>query len=370
MVLYKIYENFLGSIKMCDEEILQTASQYDTDINTAQTIAVIESDDGPTAVFIAGKGKGKITKKKIFCALVIFVAAALLAEFIFSVAFCSALFSENGSQSFYEYAYGKNGIEVSEADKEWVSAKAESVFVENHEGIKLHALEIQNKNVSDSYVIICHQYGESALSMGEYAKHFYELGFNIILPDLRGHGESGYDKASMGWEDRFDIVKWVEYLVNCNENAKIFLFGVSMGGSAVAMTAPEKMPENVKGVIADSCYLSVWESVKGYLEYKKIPVFPTLNMASAFCEFRNGWSFKDISTLAQAEKTELPILYIHGEYDVFVPVSQSNDIFEACPSEKAEQVVIQDGEHARNLKADEDEYWTAVDMFILNNIGL
>ena len=55
---------------------------------------------------------------------------------------------------------------------------------------------------------------------------------------------------------------------------------------------------------------------------------------------------------------------------MFVPVSQSNDIFEACPSEKAEQVVIQDGEHARNLKADEDEYWTAVDMFILNNIGL
>lgn len=357
---------------MCDDAKMQETAQIDDikNIQEATTLAVINSEDGPTAIFVAKKRHGKISKKKIICALIILVVAVLVAEGIFSVAFCTSLLSQNGSKAFYEYAYSENGVDVKESDKEWIKSNSQSVFVENGDGVKLHALEMKNKNVSNSYVIICHQYGENALSMGEYARHFYELGFNVILPDLRGHGESGYAAVSMGWEDRLDIVKWAEYTVECNSDAKIFLFGVSVGGSAVAMAAAEQLPENVKGVIADSCYSSVWDSAKGYLEQKNIPVFPTLNMASAFCDLKNGWNFKDASTVSQAAKTELPVLYIHGENDEFAPISQSNDIFEVCPSKKVDQVVIQDGEHAKNLQTDEEKYWAEIDMFILDNIGL
>lgn len=334
----------------------------------AMKVGVISSEDGPTAIFLK---KPKITKKKVIALVAILIALALIAEVITAFILCNSVLSKNGSESFYKYAYGEKGLDISENDTKWVTEKAESLFLENDDGKKLHALEITNKNISHSYAVICHQYGESAASMGEYAKHFYELGFNILLPDLRGHGKNEYSTITMGWEDRLDILKWIDNIIEKDSKARIVLFGVSLGGSAVAMTAGEELPENVRAVIADSCYADFETVMKGYIkDEKKLPSFPILNIASKFSEIKNGWSFDDISTLNQSAKIRIPVLYIHGEEDTFVHIGQSNDIYEACQADIVEQTVIQDGIHAKNLETNESDYWGAVDMFILNNIGL
>lgn len=343
-----------------------------TEINVAETLAVIESEDGPTAVFVAdGKKKFRLTKKKLMGIIALIIAFIIVAEGITAVVLCSSVLSRNGSKGFYEYAYGEDGLEIAEKDKAWVEDKAESIYIENDDGKELHALEIINKNISHSYVVMCHQYGESASSMGEYAKHFYELGFNIILPDLRGHGESEYSDVSMGWLDRLDILKWVGKITENDPEARIVLFGVSLGGTAVTMAAGEELPENVRAVIADSCYSDVRKVMKTYIgDELKLPAFPILNIASRFCEIKNGWSFKTASTVQQSSKITVPILFIHGEEDTFANIGQSNEIFEVCSSENVEQKVIQDGVHGKNLKTDESTYWSAVDMFILDNLGL
>lgn len=312
----------------------------------------------------------KFTKKRIILLVATVLALILIFDAVSAAVITSSIFSNGGSKSFYKYAYGEEGLDFSDENKKWIESNSESVYAEN-DGKKLHALEIKNKNVSHSYVIACHQYGGSAVSMAQYAMHFYELGFNVLLPDLRGFGENEYKKVSMGWEDRLDIVKWCEYITEKDSSARIILFGVSLGASAVTNAAGEELPDSVRAVVADSCYSDVWAAVKGYIKDKPLlQSFPTVNMASAFGNMKNGWSFKDASTVSKAEDVTLPILFIHGENDEFAPISQSNDIFEVCDSDVVDQVIIEDGTHAKNLETDETTYWSEVDLFILNNIGL
>lgn len=312
----------------------------------------------------------KITKKKIVLCIAVILAFLIIFDAVAAAVVYADVFGSGGSKRLYKYAYGENGLVVTDKNRQWIETLGKFVSIEN--GKKdVTATEIENENVSHSYVLVCHQYGGSAASMAQYAEHFYELGFNILLPDLRGFGDNGYKKATMGVDDSSDVLKWCDYIIEKDSQARIILFGVSAGGSAVAMAAGEELPENVRVVIADSCYSDIREVMKGYIEgIPFVNSFPTLDFASLICKIKNGWSFKDASVVSKAEKTTVPVLYIHGENDEFTPVSQSNDVYERCMSKVARQVIIQEGTHAHNLETDESTYWAEVDAFILENIGL
>lgn len=341
-----------------------------------EVVEELEYDDGSTSVYVKRRFPfnllcGKITKKKVLCAFAIIVAVSLIFDFLAATVFCSSMLSKGGSKSFYNYLYGEDGLKIKKEDSYWLSEKSESVFLETENGERLHALKIKNTKPTNAYIVICHQYGESSLSMGEYARHFYELGFNLLLPDLRGHGKTEVKNTSMGWDDRLDIIAWCNEIIKEDEGARIILFGVSLGGTAVAMTAGEELPQNIRAVIADSCYSSVWDLAGCYLDSVPfVPTFPVRNMASAMCKSKMGWDFKTADTTLQAVKTDVPVLYIHGENDESVPIIQSNDIFEVCYAKGADQFIVQNGTHARNLHTDSEKYWGEIDLFILNYIGL
>ncbi|MEI3599645.1 MULTISPECIES: hypothetical protein [unclassified Oceanobacillus] len=41
--------------------------------------------------------------------------------------------------------------------------------------------------------------------MGKLTKFYYDRGFDILLPDARGHGESDGDYMGYGWHDRTPV---------------------------------------------------------------------------------------------------------------------------------------------------------------------
>ncbi len=309
------------------------------------------------------KSKKRALLSIVAISVVLFVFVNVCASAFFSF----ALFKENGWKSFEEYSYGR----VLESESEWVSEKCEKSETEDAEGEKISALEIKNEHISHSYVIICHQYGGSPYSMEEYAKHFYELGFNIVMPYMRGHGESPYKNISFGWGDRLDIAEWVEYIVSKDENARIALFGVSLGANAVTQIASEDLPENVRLAIADSCYTSIEELIKEYVK-NETPFSSSFvtKLTSAFSKSKIGESFENADTIIKVREIELPIMFINAENDTAVPPLVSKRLYENCDAEVVEEIIIEKGTHGNNLQADAESYWSYVDGFILNNIGL
>ncbi len=301
---------------------------------------------------------------KIISVLLILV---LLINILYSVVLSFSLFKKDGWERFEEYLYGKQLETVSE----WVSEKSEKIQIANREEKNLTALEIKNEHISHSYIIICHQYGGSPESMEEYAKHFYDLGFNIILPHMRGHIESPYNEISFGWKDKSDIVDWIKKIIKEDKKARIALFGVSLGANAVTLAAAEELPENVRLIISDSCYTSLDNLMKNYIKNETIlSSLVGRSIISAYAKNKIDEKTKNADTVAQLKSIELPIMFINGEKDNAVPPLVSKMLYENCDAEGVEEVIIENGTHGRNLEADEENYWANIDGFILNYLGI
>ena len=98
--------------------------------------------------------------------------------------------------------------DVTEETKNWLEDESgySDVYITSDDGLKLHNYKIINEYTSNKWVIPVHGYTSSGVGMAYYAEKFYNMGYNVMIPDLRGHGESEGDYIGMGWDDRNDII--------------------------------------------------------------------------------------------------------------------------------------------------------------------
>ncbi len=242
--------------------------------------------------------------------------------------------------------------------------KSKNVFITSHDGLKLHALILENKQHSDKWVIMCHGYSGNALRIAPLGKIFYDFGFNILAPNARGHGKSEGAYIGMGWHERFDILQWIDKIISTNANAKIALYGISMGAATVMMTSGEKkLPNQVKCIIEDCGYTSAWDEFKyQFKKFFKISSFPILNLMSLITKLKTGYSFKEASAINQIKKSHIPILFIHGSCDTFVPTYMLNDLYNAANYPK-EKLLIEGASHTRSHNVAPQKYESTIKNF-------
>lgn len=260
----------------------------------------------------------------------------------------------------------KNRLEI----YNWVDTNSKDVYIttNNNGSLKLHAYEIENTQKSDVWAIAIHGYMFQGRYMAYYAKEFYNMGYNVLLLDLRGHGQSEGTYIGMGWHDRLDVVDWTNYLANKNPNCKIILHGVSMGGATVMMTTGEELPANVKVAIEDCGYSSIWDEFKMQLKLLyNLPTFPVLNAASFVCNIKAGYKIEEGSSVEQVKKSKTPTLFIHGDQDKFVPFKMLDKVYEAANCKK-EKLVIEGAAHAEAVSINPELYWKTMDTFIQENL--
>lgn len=237
-------------------------------------------------------------------------------------------------------------------------------YITSQDGLKLHSYHIKNQSSSNKWVITVHGYTSEGINMSSYAKKYYDNGYNVLIPDLRSHGLSEGDYIGMGWDDRLDIISWINYILNEDPNADIVLHGISMGAATVLMTSGEEIPSNVKVIIADCGYTSVWDEFAYQLDdLFSLPEFPILNVSSIVSKIRAGYFLGEASSIEQVKKSKTPILYIHGDQDDFVPYYMMEELYNATSSEK-EMLTIKGAEHAKASEVDPETYWTTVNNFI------
>lgn len=255
--------------------------------------------------------------------------------------------------------------ELSEKDR-WLVDNSEDHWLESGDGLRLHALYLPQEEESHRYVVLCHGYGGIPQNTGGFALRFYGLGYNILLPAARAHEVSEGRYAGMGWPERRDLVAWVDTLVEQDPQAEIALYGISMGGATVMMTAGEAdLSPNVKCIMEDCGYSSVWDEFAVQLkEMFGLPTFPVLDAASLVTQVRAGWNFQEASAVEQLKKTALPMLFIHGEEDTFVPYAMLDVVYDACASSEKERLSIPGAEHGEAAATDPETYWGTVERFL------
>lgn len=240
----------------------------------------------------------------------------------------------------------------------------EEVQIQSEDQLTLKGLKYTADPQSHRYALVIHGYTSDKESMAPEARHFSEMGYTVITPDNRAHGESEGSYIGMGWLDRKDVLIWIDQILNQDPQAQIILYGVSMGGATVMMTAGEPLPENVKAIIEDCGYTSVYEMFKNQLAYRfGLPEFPFLQTADVMTGLRAGYRFKEASSLEQLKKAAVPMMFIHGSNDTYVPTSMVYEVYEACPTEKV-ILVIEGASHAVSSDVDPELYWGRVSAFL------
>ena len=115
-------------------------------------------------------------------------------------------------------------------------------FITADDGVRLHALYARATRPTRRSAVIVHGYKDCAVRMLMigYLYH-HDLGFNILLPDLYGAGQSGGDYIRMGWLDRYDVIRWTSVADELfGPEATIAVHGISMGAATTMMVAGEK----------------------------------------------------------------------------------------------------------------------------------
>lgn len=268
-------------------------------------------------------------------------------------------------KSIQENEYRANLERILHEGTDWFeSFPKEKLEIENRNGDILHADLIKPEKESNIYVLCIHGYTSAPKFMGIYAKKFRELGYNVVLPSLRGHADSEEEFISMGWKDRLDVVDWINYIVKEHPDCEIVLHGVSMGAATTMMTLGEELPSNVRAAIEDCGYTNAWDVIKHKMSKMKIPDFPFLYSADGINRMRENFSLKDASCTEQLKKCITPLLFIHGEADDFVPYSMLDIVYAAADKCEKEKLSVPDAPHARSVCAHPDLYWNTIINFL------
>lgn len=220
---------------------------------------------------------------------------------------------------------------------------------------------------SQKTVIFAHGYGENRLNNGvpilPIARHLVDTGYNVLMFDFRGNGESEGNLTSVGQYEVRDLLGAVDYIATQpGLNQQIILFGFSMGASTAIMAGSRE--PLVAAVIADSPFADL----KAYLGenmsvWSGLPSFPFNRAFFIVTPLMTGLNLGSVSPQGEIPLMNgRPLLLIHGDQDVDIPMANSESLLRAYP--EAKLIRFPGGTHVKNYQTRPELYLEIVDTFL------
>ena len=259
----------------------------------------------------------------VLCVILILVIIWLTLGFII---FARLVEKQNKDTSKYRQdLYG----EADHKSQEYLKTqKLEDVYITN-DNIKLHGYFVKGK--SRKIALIVHGYLSDALEVGEACRIYQNLGYNVLMIDLRACGKSGGDYYGLGILDVSDLEKWISYLnKRFKHNCEIVLHGTSMGAVTILTYLTKNVSDTVKFAVADSPYARFKKLFSYELKQKHIPC-PDLvmEMVKMIVKRRLKITSAQFEILDDVHKATLPCLFIRCGADQIVPATNFEPLYEA-----------------------------------------
>jgi fermentation-respiration switch protein FrsA (DUF1100 family) len=263
------------------------------------------------------------------------------------------------AESMKEACTEKATKEVPCGGMDWVEQQPfETYTILSEDGLKLVGYYLSAKDPTTKMVILAHGYVSYAKEMGDFARFYHEkLGYHVLMPDARGHGASEGDYIGFGWHERRDYISWIQWAIShIGINVQIALHGISMGAATVMMVSGEELPGQVKAIVEDCGYTTVRDELSYQLKRMyHLPPFPIMSFTSVITNFKAGYRFSEASALGQVKKNRIPMLFIHGDEDTFVPTGMVYRLYEACEAEK-ELLIVEGAGHGLAYTVKPEDY--------------
>lgn len=266
----------------------------------------------------------------------------------------------------YEYMHSKYPFITPWLDSLQTTGALRDTFIINRKGRQLHAIFASAAKPTDKTAVIVHGYTDNAIRMLMIGYLYNnDLNYNILLPDLQDNGLSEGPAIQMGWKDRLDVLNWMNIANDIfGKRTQMVVHGISMGAATTMMVSGEAQQPFVKCFVEDCGYTSVWDEFSFQLkDMFGLPEFPLMYTTSWLCNAKYGWNFQEASSLEQVKKCSLPMFFIHGDADTYVPTRMVYPLYEA-KSEPKELWIVPGATHAMSYKDYPQEYTERVKKFV------
>lgn len=240
----------------------------------------------------------------------------------------------------------------------------EQVTVRSYDGLWLSA---RFYRFFDRAPVMIQFHGYRGNAQREFANGYaiaQKNGFNALVVDQRGHGESEGHTITFGIKERYDCRSWAWYAYNrFGKETPILLSGVSMGAATVLMASDLKLPSTVKGILADCPYSSPGAIICAVCAKMRLPVWAAYPFAVLGALIYGRFCIWCSSPVKSVGKTKIPILLVHGEDDRLVPSSMSMQIYNVCRCKKR-LLTVPDAGHGLSYLTDREKYSRALEQFL------
>lgn len=261
------------------------------------------------------------------------------------------------------------GIEIEKGVFKWEEYSEwpkEEVICHSKFGYPLYCLYFPMEG-SKRCIILSHGITYTRYGSVKYMQIFRSLGFNILIYDLRHHGDSGGPNSTFGFYEKEDLKTIVDWVYGkLGEDSIIGTHGESMG-AAISIEHAAIDPR-ISFLIEDCGY----SDMNGILEYhlKKdyhLPRIPFLILASAASKLITGMTFNQVSPLRVIKNISIPVLFIHGANDAFIEPRMAQEMYDQ-KTKGARSIYFAEGaDHAESYSSNPQEYARVVTQFLKEN---
>ena len=299
----------------------------------------------------------------------VFMIAAMVVLVILGVLVGAAGFLMAG------YSMGINAQTLDEAwawqsshyDTSWYAGvEKQDYTVSSFDGYALHVQLLSNPAPSGRYVLISHGYSDNRYGALKYARMYLNLGFHVLIYDLRGHGENEPTFCAYSARESRDLDALIRDSRTRYPDAAVFgLHGESLG--AASSIAALKYQPRVDFVVADCGFSAIAPVLQKGLEGMQIPGW-LVNVASLCAKIRFGYSYDDMRPIDSLKDSTVPLLFIHGAEDDFITPDHSEAMQKAAQG-YSEIHLFPGAGHAASVLTAPEEYGQYVEAF-LKTIGV
>lgn len=218
---------------------------------------------------------------------------------------------------------------------------------------------------SEPVIIMIHGEGNNradpSIGMLDIASQLVKHGYNVLMFDLRGHGESDGNMKSAGYYEKEDLAGAVEYVKGRGFD-RIGVLGFSMGaGTALLATAENS---DIDAVVADSGFANLKDVMEPeFSKRTKFPKFflrPLLFMVKIMYRV-DFTAIKPIECVP--EIAPRPMFFIHGELDDIFSVEHAYRLQQASQNPQNQLWIAPQAGHARAYVSHPEEYINKVTTF-------
>lgn len=237
----------------------------------------------------------------------------------------------------------------------------ETVQILSHDGVVLTGHWFEQPGAKRALIAVHGWRSSWSKDFGMTADFWHANDCNVLYIEQRGQNNSGGAYMGLGLIERYDCLDWIRWVIQrCGEDMPIYLGGISMGATTVLMATGLNLPPNVRGVAAD-CGFTTPRAIAEHVAKNNLHIgFGARGaLANAMCKRKISVGIDEYSTIDAMKQCKVPVLFVHGEKDHFVPVSMTYQNYEACQAPK-KMLIVPGADHGMSYYLNPEAYQAAI----------